>query len=346
MPNLTPEELRAQMRSLWAECLGHSEAYLDAYFAEKYTDKATIARTEAGSLVAGAQLLPRRATLFGEVVHAGLLTGLATLPGHRRGHAAAIIREAHRRLWHERALVSYLVPADEAQRTFFEQQRHGAYWTTTYRRECRTEMPVTAGSVAAEEALEWGDELYVFYSRMTGHEPFALHPTEGDFFAALMLCDSRDGHVIVARRGHAVTGLCLAVRQEDGRARVLDLHAADAASHASLIRAVRKACATNDLYDLFPAGGNDEAAIPYAMARVVHVERFLRLVARTYPTLDMHIGIDGDLDIPENNGYYRLCDGRCTLTDEVPETIITPGGLAALFTAAQPTHLLLLPEEL
>ena len=85
--------------------------------------------------------------------------------------------------------------------------------------------------------------------------------------------------------------------------------------------------------------------MPYAMARVINVPRFLANIAHRNPGFQLHIGVDGDLDIPENNGWYMVENGRVRLTDVKPDSIITPGGLAAMFMAAQPMVMDLLLDE-
>ena len=81
------------------------------------------------------------------------------------------------------------------------------------------------------------------------------------------------------------------------------------------------------------------------MARVVNAERFLRTVLAAHQDFQIHIGVDGDLDVPENNGYYRIHGGRLEITDSKPESIVTPGGLAAMFIGAQPTYMEMMLDE-
>ena len=81
------------------------------------------------------------------------------------------------------------------------------------------------------------------------------------------------------------------------------------------------------------------------MARVTNVMRFLECVVRAYPGFQLHIGVDHDFDIPENNGYYHVADGRVALTDERPDNIVTPGGLAAMLLGAYPVMVRMMLDE-
>ena len=100
-----------------------------------------------------------------------------------------------------------------------------------------------------------------------------------------------------------------------------------------------------NVYRRFCLPGGKDDAVPYAMARVINVPRFLQSIARPNPGFQLHIGVDGDLDIPENNGWYIVENGRVELTDRRPTSIVTPGGLAAMFMAAQPIVMDLLLDE-
>ena len=91
--------------------------------------------------------------------------------------------------------------------------------------------------------------------------------------------------------------------------------------------------------------GTYSGRTPYAMGRVIHVEKFLRMVLRANPNLRLHVGVDGDLHVPENNGYYVLERGQVRITDERPPRMVTPGGLAAMFLASQPFLLDLMMDE-
>ena len=51
------------------------------------------------------------------------------------------------------------------------------------------------------------------------------------------------------------------------------------------------------------------------------------------------------MHIPENNGYYIIEDGKLRITDRQPDTVVTPGGLAALFLSAQPTYVEMMLDE-
>lgn len=344
---LSQEEIKQQTRELWHNNFSHSDEFLDIYFDEKYADENNLTIRHDGNVVASMQLLPYRYTFYGTVLRAGYLNGLCTDKNFRnRGYASNLIHEAHRRLFRQGATMSFLIPNDE-QRHFFEKPQHGSFWTAVYRQN----LPLDVTNDGAFDKIEvirpdeWGSDMYVFYHRLTAELPFMIHPSENDFFAALEAADLQDGYVLVARRKRRMVGFCLAVKEADGNVYIRTLAITETAVRAAFVDYLCKACGVDKVYRRFCLPGSLKGSMPYAMARVINVPRFLSAIATPNPGFQLHIGVDGDLDIPENNGWYIVEDGRVRLTDEKPDSIITPGGLAAMFMAAQPMVLDMLLDE-
>lgn len=329
------EEIKRQTRELWKNCFGDSDDFLDIYFEEKYSDASNLTVSREGRVVAAAQMLPYQLLFYGVPVHAGYLSGLCVHPDMRgQGLGSRIVREGHRRLYRQGAALAFLIPGDDSLRRYYELPQHGAYWTSTFRTE--QELP-PAGTVSAGLTVgcpdEWGTDLYVFFRRHSV-TPFMFRPAENDFFAALAACDRAGGAVLTVRSRQRVMGLCLAARETDGRVFVRNMTTASSEARDALVAAVRREFGTEKVYARVPVSGETEGAGPYVMARVVNVKRFLSAVAVAHPEFQLHIGVDADLDVPENNGYYLVADGRVRLTEERPGNIVTPGGLAAMFLGA------------
>ena len=343
----TQEEIKQQTRKLWGECFHDSEEFKDIYFEEKYKDEYNLTHRVDGNVAAAVQVLPYRMTFYGMVLHAGYISGLATGEAFRkRGLASHMIREAHRRLYQQGAAVSFLIPGTDELRRFYEKPTHGLYWTSTFRKE--TEIKISGeidDKIEIVQPDEWGGDLYVFYRRNTMNQPFMLHSSENDFYAALADCDLEGGMVLVARRKRRLQGICLAIVEPDGRCVLRSLLAIDEKVKDAFLKYLMEKTGVNSVMARVAVPGSISGAMPYAMARVINVEKFLESVLAVYPTFQLHIGVDGDMDIPENNGYYLIDDGKLTITDEKPDSIVTPGGLAAMFLGAHPTTLEMMLDE-
>lgn len=343
---LTNEEIKQQTRQLWADCFKDDEEFLDIYFSEKFDADTNLTVRHDGAVVAAMQLLPYRMTFYGATLHTGYVSGLCVSPQHRgKGMAGRLLREAHRRLYERGGVLSFLIPGSEELRRFYERPEHGAYWTTTFRREVElTDDGADDERVEVTEPDEWGKDLFVYYHRYSAAD-FMLHPNESDFFAVIEDADRQGGCTLVARRHNHIAGICTAVREADGRVFLRNVLYADATVRDLLARRVKDVMGTDRVFTRIPVPGTAKDAVPYAMARAVNVQQLLSVVARLHPDFELHIGIDGDLDVPENNGYYLVRDGRVTLTEERPGSIVTPGGLAAMLIAAQPTIVTMMLDE-
>ena len=335
---LTKEEIKRQTRQLWKNCFQDSEEFMDIYFDEKYSDESNITLYPDGEVVGAVQTLPYRMTLYGAVAHSGYLSGLSVAPAYRKkGMAQALLHEAHRRLYNQGAILSFLIPNSDELRHFYENPEHGSYWTAVYRK--MEEIKISGEidlKIEITQPDDWGQDLYVYYRRHTIDQPFMLHPSENDFFAALADCDLSDGMVLVARRKRKLLGICLAVVESDGKCVLRNLLSSDEGVKDCFISYLKERLGVEQVFARIAVAGSTPGAEPYAMARVVNVEKFLRTVLQIYPSFELHVGVGEDRDIPENNGYYWVKDGKVVITDECPDSVVTPGGLAAMFIAAHP----------
>ncbi len=343
---LSKEETKQQTRNLWKDCFNDTDDFLDIYFEDKYTDERNLTVRQDGRVIAAMQLLPYRFTFYGSVLHAGYISGLCVQPEFRRsGKASQLIREAHRELFRQGGTLSFLIPGSESLRQFYEKPEHGAFWTSTFRKD------VVLNDNGSEDArIEirrpdyWADDLYVYYKRNLKGD-FVFRPSPEDFYAALSTCDLENGYILVAYRKRRVAGLCLAVPETGQVVRVRSILADGEVVRNMLLRHLKTLSGATQVRVRMPSPGALKGVEPYAMARVVSVPKFLGAVLRACPDFQIHIGVDGDLDIPENNGYYIIENGRLGVTDSKPDSIITPGGLAAMFLGAHPTNVEMMLDE-
>ena len=344
---LTNEEIKEQTRGLWKKCFHDSEEFMDIYFDEKYSDDVNMTLSPDGDVAAAMQLLPYSMSFYGLSLGAGYISGLCTDDKYRKqGLASQLLRAGHRRLYDQGAVLSFLIPGSDDLRHFYEKAEHGAYWTATFRKE--TEIKIEGEideKIEITQPEQWGHELYVFYRQHTAEQLFMLHPGENDFFAALETCDLEDGLVLVARRKRRLLGVCLVVKEKDGRCFLRSMIGTDSRIKDAFLHYIMEHMSVNQVFARVAVPGSAAGAKPYAMARVVNVEKLLQAVLAVYPTFQLHIGVDGDLDIPENNGYYFVDEGRVTITDEKPGSIVTPGGLAAMLLGAHPTMVEMMLDE-
>ena len=340
--------IKFQTRDLWRNCFHESEEFMDIYFDKKYTHNTNFTLRHRGETLAAAQLFPYRLTIYGSVTRMGYVSGLATNPFCQgKGYAGRVLQACHRKLLEQNTPLSMLIPGDESLRKFYESPQHGSYWTASYRKTEALDISGDGdfGAISVTCLDEWDNSLFVFFHRLTHDLPFMVHPSASDFFAAIEAAHLGEAYLLVAHCGKRMVGLCLAVREDDGRIMIRSLAIAEAEARAAFVDWLCRHCEVEKVWRRFAARGTDPGAEPYAMARVTNAYQFLSCIAAANPDFSMRIGVGGDQDLPVNNGWYEVKNGSVNYTDQMPERIVTPGGLAAMFLAAQPLILDLMMDE-
>lgn len=351
-----PSELQSELRNLWKKYRpALSDDLLDVYFSETYNPaNLCTSRNEAGEMTACCQMLMRRMTFFDHSISIGILTALAidtNLKAAERKEAARnVIARQHQRMAQKGALISMAFPADNEERQLLESC---GYHTASHIIEADPQVPETSttdDSLTVAEETEWGRDIWTFYNRNGGGHDFEMKMDEGDFFALIAQNDAAGGCLIVARRRGRIAGLALARREgkplKSGkpsskifRTRIPFILAIQEDIFYALLRyagSTHNDCKQTVVSTACPLKGF-EGSRPYAMARAIRAEEFLAEMARITPGLQLEIGIGNDEDLPENNGSYRLRNGRCYSNATCSSSTTTPGGIPAIFMAGHPT---------
>ncbi len=329
-----------------AQTSGMTSEQLDLYFEECYSASNNFTLRANGRVDAALQMQPYRQTFYGRVLHAALIERICIRPEVAGMHLDdRLLLQAHRSLFEHGAVMSFVIPKNEEERRYYQQPEHGAYWDATYRREVVfTTQAEPDTRVSIDQPDEWPDDLYIYFRRRAGFD-FMLHPGTAEFYAALGFIDLDGGFVLTARRGQQVEGLCAAAIEADGRTVVRAIVADSDAIIAAFLEKLRALTGNAEIIARIPVPGATKDAVPYAMARVVNVERLLETVASIFSDFQLQIGVDQDILVPENNGFYAVQDSHVIITPVRPKTIVTPGGLAAMFVSAHPMYMQLLLND-
>lgn len=345
---LTEEEIKQQTRALWRTCLNSTEEFLDIYFSEKYKSGHNFTIRRDGRVVSALQVCPYRFTYYGAVQHAACLAGLATLPEYRRrGFASQLLSEAHRKMYRQDTTVSFLIPQDKDSFHFYEAPERGGYRTCIWRQTAPIDTSEDGAfdHITVTQPDDWGHDLYVVYNRMSADIPFMLHPSEDDFFAALEAADLQDGYVLAAHMRGRLVGVCVAVKEADGRVFIRSFGLCYREVRAAFVSYLCRVAGVDTVYRRYCTTADAEGAEPYAMARIVDVQRFLERVASKDKSAHFHIRINGDAHLPENNGNYYVEKGKVYITPAESNAVMTPGELAETFIGRTPIVMDLLLNE-
>ena len=247
------------------------------------------------------------------------------------------------------ALISMAFPKDNEERKILEDC---GYTIASHIIEADPNTPkadtATAGTCIQEET-EWGNDLWSFYNRNGGRHDFEVKMSEGDFFALIEQNDAAGGSLIVARRKKNIVGLALTRREgkplkngrtstKNFRVRIPFILALQEEGFFDLIRhagTLYPDCKQTLVSTACPPKAF-EGSRPYAMVRAIQAEKFMAEMARQMLGLQLEISITDDDDLPENNGGYRIFNGKCHRSNLPMESKTTPGGIPALFMVGRP----------
>lgn len=113
------------VRKMWKTVFGDSDQYIDLYFDRKYIPQNTLVYFVDGEAAASLQMLPYTIRFYGRLIPFYYLSGLCTLPEHRRkGYMEQLIFEAHHVMRQRAIPLSILVPAEEWLFGFYEQYQY------------------------------------------------------------------------------------------------------------------------------------------------------------------------------------------------------------------------------
>lgn len=301
---------KEEVKALWKLCFNDSDEFVDLYFEQRYKDEINVATREDGRVVAALQMIPYPMTFCGETISTAYISGACTHPDYRgRGIMRRLLTDAHRRMYQEEVLLSSLIPAHDWLFEYYGLSGYAPSFGYVNQKVALRELHPAAACTVTDETdnRHLLAERYHYFSAQMKKRPCCIqHPRE-DFLIILEDLRLSRGKMLVARRNHHIVGMAFCVK-EDNFLLVKELLADDERVCDSLLVEASRLYGTEEVNCLQPSFID---SLYLGMSRVIHVERILRLIARKYPGLEMHIHIEGDEAIPENNGYYTLNGGRC-----------------------------------
>ncbi|HBK30110.1 MAG TPA: GNAT family N-acetyltransferase [Porphyromonadaceae bacterium] len=112
--------VRPQVRRMWKDVFGDTDAFLDLYFRDKYRDDRTLVYIEEGAVVASLQLLPYDFSFCGTEIPAAYYSGVCTLPEARgKGYMSALMKASLFELQRKNIALALLVPAEQELTSFY-----------------------------------------------------------------------------------------------------------------------------------------------------------------------------------------------------------------------------------
>lgn len=186
--------------NIWRECFGDSEEFINLYFTRRYSDDCTFVSRDGNEIVAASQCFIYDMTTANNdqssaIVKAGYVSGLATLPQHRRkGHARHIMQQMHKWLHQQGAAYCILIPSGNDAAQWYHSQFGYEYGL---RNNKYILPPELLSHYTLEQTLS-PDALRLINSDMIQRPHFILH-TADDLTDQLNTCIMSGGGLYTKR---------------------------------------------------------------------------------------------------------------------------------------------------
>lgn len=294
---------------LWRICFNDTEEFLRLYFERKYSEADTVFFQENGQIISTLQMLPYPMTWYGQTVTTSYISGACTHPSFRsRGFMRKLLTEAFLTMKNRKIAFSLLIPQEPRLYDYYRQAGYApvlAYTPENYYLSVRNDNP--AVSFPEREAVQ-AEELYPYFkAQMEKRENCVQHPLE-DFKTILDDLYLSGGNLLLLRDDRTrIKGMAFALPCPD-KILINELLYENDNEKEALLQAAAHKWEKGEIECRIPVG-NGKKITPKGMTRIIDVPQVLSVYAATHPRKTLFLQIN-DPDIPSNNGYYRLMNGR------------------------------------
>ena len=336
-------DVKEEVKALWKCCFSDGDDFVDLYFSMRFKEEINRVVVKDGRVVSALQAIPYPMTFYAREINTAYISGACTHPDFR-GHGVMkqLLKEAHRRMYEEGIFLSTLIPAESWLREYYAKSGYGAcfYYGRTAVELSGLEALDSKCEVEVCENAE--AETYDYFNAKMRQRPNCIQHTLEDY--RVILADMRlgGGLVMVARQEGEITGLAFCV-EENAVPVIQEMLYTTPIAKDMLCRKVLSAYGTEHLEYIHPI--KDSSPIFLGMARIISVKGMLSLYAETHPGESFSCHLDGDEAIPENNGYYAIENGECTvgrLSEREYKEYTLESLVQKLFQAEQPYMSLML----
>ncbi len=304
---------REKIMGLWQACFHDPEPFVRFYFERKYRDEEALLYEEGGEALSAFLMLSYPLVWGASTFPTSYISGACTAEKARnRGLMRRLLAQGFRRMYGEGIVLSTLIPAEEWLYGYYAASGYAPVFRRTLS-QWHPHRPAAAGcriEVAAGEWQRLAEESYPYFSRCQQERPCRIHHTPEDYATILGDLYLSGGSLLLARQEqapHALCGMALAF-PEESRLHVKELSGETPEIRDGLLAAAdahfrKEETVYRALYD-------PQRAAPYGMARIIRAEPLLQHFAATHPQMEKEFSITDPL-LPENQGTFRLAQGRC-----------------------------------
>ncbi len=306
--------IKKQVMDLWRICFEDSEEFIRFYFDRKYNEKNTMVVYQDGTVLSALQMLPYPMTWNNTLVSTAYISGACTLPEARsQGFMRKLLTKAFRTMKSRKIAFSTLLPANEGLYDYYALSGYApvfAYNPENYYLSVCYPHP-SVHSLKKEEINRQFQELYHYFEHQMLQRPCCIQHTQEDFRAIIDDLYMSEGRLFVYFTPNAnFAGMAFALPCPD-KIHLTELLYDSEEEKSALLHTISCEWGKREIDNRKPV--ESSRTIQRGMARIIDACQVLNLYAASHPYKSFRLKLT-DPDIPANNGYYRIRNGKNFVT--------------------------------
>lgn len=304
-------EMKEQIKELWERCFADSQDFINMYFDLRYSDDINIAITRDGKAISALQMIPYPMTFFGKMWQTGYVSGACTLPEYRaKGIMRQLLTNAYRELYAKGVELTTLIPAEPWLFNYYQSMGYAAVFD--YSKQIISSTPNEASTnIVIEKSTQFDEAVYIYFDKQQQNRNCAIQHSAEDFKVILADLALAKSGIYIAKNENNIVGLAVAYNR-DSFVEINEWMYESEASKEALIHSIATDFPNKELV-LYTRANQTDANL-LGMARIVHAEKVLSDYAKAFPQKEWLIHLT-DEHIPQNNQYFHLSKGVCTIID-------------------------------
>lgn len=287
-------------RKLWEQIFQEdTNSFLDYYYTVKTDENEIYVAEDEGSVVAMLHLNPYMLRINQQIHPANYIVAVATDEKYRkRGMMSALLKRAMRVMYDRNEPFTFLMPAAEA-----------IYYPFDFRFVYRQGQSMIRGMKSIDDGVQIEAatekdcvEIAEFANRCLKDYQVVARRDKNYYQALIYEHQSEDGEVLITKREGIMNGvLCYAKDEQIIIREPIFEHQTDFQTAVYSL--------TGDVSTQVKCiGYGDEECVPMIMARILHLETFLKTL-QLKENLELVVGIEDSI-LNENHGVFHIIGGR------------------------------------
>lgn len=301
--------LKKEVERIWKISFpDDSYDFTDFYFRKKYKNENTLIWMENGKAVACLQMLPYAFTYYNQLIPIAYISGAATLPEFRnKGIMKKLLTHAYYEMLKKDIPLSILIPQEPWLIDFYERlgYTHSFMYTSE---KFQTKNTYEFCDTCSIEEINTNNkhDAYRFYSDYFIKENLCLQKSESDFDALMEFYRLEKGRIFLALSQQNIHGICF-VNPIENQIIIKDCITTHAKAKSALLNHVAVTYFSQEII-IQSKGSDKKNNISKGMARIIDVEKMLKIFANTHKNLTFEFNLQ-DIQLTKNQARYKIENG-------------------------------------